>query len=423
MSSDGQINWSRKSLEDLQSFWNAHIEPDLARDGLDLDTRPTYDEITEAGYSGIAYALREHHDLTLSQFLATVGYPQPGSEASYQWGIDAETTIRELELYLGTYLERSGHSESTITSKRSRLARYVRTYDDLYDDARVVERVREDDVAPRDEKQRVRGVFDTFETGLSSTESKFKHVTDVRVFYEWLEEDRDAAFNPAQGAPHEKRWKKATPDEDERDPPALEADDIRAIVNACDSLEQRLLIVATCAWGLRRSEVAALSMDQFAPTDEDSRFDFDAEDPKIVFEERKNGPGRVSVQYGLETLADRYAQLADRDQWNGYLFPSAASESGHVGDGTITDRFKRLVKRAGVSGYDETPTPQYGRRFWYRTYGDAVKRLSKRLETIAEEQGSNDPHVIVTNYYGEEEARKRRREFMREQLADAFGSS
>ncbi|ELY82849.1 hypothetical protein C487_01180 [Natrinema pallidum DSM 3751] len=30
----------------------------------------------------------------------------------------------------------------------------------------------------------------------------------------------------------------------------------------------------------------------------------------------------------------------------------------------ITARFKRIAERAGVDGHDETPTPQYGRRFY-----------------------------------------------------------
>lgn len=424
MSQQETINWSHKSLEDLKSFWNAHIEPDLTRDGLNLDTRPTYEEITEAGYSGIARTLREHHDLTLSQFLAMVGYPNPSSDVddSYDWEIDAETTIRELELYLTTYLDRSGHSDSTIASKRSRLARYVRTYADLYDSAPIVERVREDEVPRRDEKQRVRAVYDTFDAELSSPESKMKHATDVRVFYKWLEIDRDAPYNPALGAPHEDSWAKETPDDDDRDPPAIDAEHVQAMVDVCESVEERLLIIATCAWGLRRGEVAALSIDQFEPTNDEDYFDLDTEDPRIVFgDERKNGPGRVSVQYGLETLADRWEELAERDQWNGYLFPSVTAASGHRTPNTITERFKRLADRAGVSMREETPTPQYGRRFWYRTYDDAVKRLANRAEAFAEDQGSDDPHVVVTNYFGEEEARKRRREFMGNQLAAAFG--
>ncbi|WP_247004361.1 tyrosine-type recombinase/integrase [Halosolutus gelatinilyticus] len=421
MTQKERIDWSRMTLDELRSFWNARVEPDLARDGLDLDRRPTYQEVADAGYSGIAYPLREHHGLTLAQFLATVGYDDPEDDEEYPWGIDDETAVRELELYLETYLRRQGRADSTIASKRARLARYVRTYADRYGSADIVDRIRVGDVPSRDEKQRVRAVFDTFDDDLESAESKYKHLTDVRLFYEWLERDRDAAYNPAVGAPQEQKWSDDTPAAADRDPPALEADHVRSLVGACESLSDRLLVVATCAWGLRRGEVAALSIDQFRPKTDDDRFDPDAGDPMIVFEARKNGPGRVSVQYGLETLADRRAQLADRDGWNGHLFPSTAAESGHVDPDTITARFKRLADRAGVVVRGETPTPQYGRRFWYRTYADAVERLSEQIEAIADEQGSTDPSVVVENYLGEEEARRRRRKLMRDRLAEAFG--
>ncbi|MFC4541901.1 tyrosine-type recombinase/integrase [Halosolutus amylolyticus] len=420
MSQQDTINWSRKSLAELQAIWNAHIEPDLARDGLALDRRPTYEELVDAGYSGIAYALREHHELTLGQFLTTVGYPESDSDGAYPWGIDDETTIHELELYLDTNLPRKGLAESTIDSKRSRLARYVRTYADRFGPADIVTRVREDAVTPRGEKQRVRAVFDTFDQELDSAESKHKHLTDVRLFYEWLAGDRDAEFNPSRGAPHETRWKGATPDEDDRDPPALEAAHVRSLVEACESPAERLLVVAACAWGLRRGEIAALSIDQFEPSS-DGRIDVDADDPRIVFgDERKNGPGRVSVHYGLETLADRVLQLADREDWNGYLFPSSAASSGHVTPDTITARFKRLAERADICVRGETPTPQYGRRFWYRTYADAVETLAERVEAIADEQGSDDASVVVENYLGEGDARKRRRKLMHDRLAEPF---
>ncbi|ELY82848.1 hypothetical protein [Natrinema pallidum] len=88
---------------------------------------------------------------------------------------------------------------------------------------------------------------------------------------------------------------------EDRDPPALSPGDVRALA-ACGSLSERLLVIATCAWGLRRGEVAALSVDQFEPAWFD-HFKFDADGPRIVFSEgRKNSPGRVSVLYGLETL-------------------------------------------------------------------------------------------------------------------------
>lgn len=206
---------------------------------------------------------------------------------------------------------------------------------------------------------------------------------------------------------------KAIPDDIDRDPPALAASDVRELVDACESVPDRLLVVATCAWGLRRGEVASLKRSQFELEDGNHR---------IIFgDERKNGPGTVTIHYGLETLEDRITDLLDCDGWNGYLFPSSAATGGHITPDTVTARCRRLAHRAAVRVRGETPTPQYGRRFWYRTYLKAVKRLSREVQAVADEQGSADARVIVENYLGEEEARRQRREFMREELAEAFG--
>lgn len=75
-----EINWSRMSLEELQHVWDTEIEPTLKREGLDLENRPSSQEGADADYSGIAYALREHHDITLTAFLETVGYVESNSE-------------------------------------------------------------------------------------------------------------------------------------------------------------------------------------------------------------------------------------------------------------------------------------------------------------------------------------------------------
>lgn len=59
--------------------------------------------------------------------------------------------------------------------------------------------------------------------------------------------------------------------------------------DAGESLEDRLLVVATCAWGLRRGEVTSLETNQFYPRTDEDRFDAGADDPQLVFKTRKNG--------------------------------------------------------------------------------------------------------------------------------------
>ncbi|RQG89718.1 tyrosine-type recombinase/integrase [Natrarchaeobius chitinivorans] len=414
--SDTRIRWSHRSLEELQTFWNTTIEPTLHREGYDLAERPGYDDLLEVGYGGIQDALRRHHDMTLSEFLETVGYDDRRSAEEYRWGIQNETTIDELEGYLETVRRRRGLSEHTVRSKRTRLARFARRYRDLFDDADLVARTRDRDLAP-EENTRAMAIFDEFDDELRSPESKLHHLTDVEDFYTYLGTIRNVArFNPVANFRESvyEKWTRETPDRADRSLSSLQAAHVRELVAACDSLEDRLLVLATCAWGLRRGEVASLHHDQFVLSDGD---------PRIVFgADRKNGPGSVTIQYGLEDLEHRLSTLAVEAEWNGFLFPSRAAQSGHISPDTVTNRFKRLARDAGVRVDGEVPTPQLGRRFWYRTYLDAVQALARQVERIAQEQGSTDARVVVENYLGEAEARKRRRKLMSERLAAAFGT-
>jgi hypothetical protein len=69
----------------------------------------------------------------------------------------------------------------------------------------------------------------------------------------------------------------------------------------------------------------------------------------VEFEERKNGPGQVSIPFDRDAAIDRLAELGERDSWNGYLFPSSRSASGHRTRRTILSRFDDLTEKAGLS--------------------------------------------------------------------------
>ncbi|MFC7216511.1 tyrosine-type recombinase/integrase [Saliphagus sp. GCM10025334] len=400
------VNWSRMSLEELQHHWNAYVEIDLERAGYDLDTRPTYQDLLDVGAGGIQYALREHHDMTLSEFLETVGYVEPLSDGSYPWGVADETTIEELESYALTIERRRSLADTTIASKKSRLSTYAQIYRDLHGQADLVDRVA-DPENEGDEIRRVLAVFDELNADLGTDESKIRYRGDVNQFYEHLERRAKASFNPAEQIHREYNWTRSEPDN-----AALSSDQVRRLYQAVENPSEQLLVLGLCAWGLRRSEVAALHVSQLV---------LEGDDPRIHFDERKNGPGTVALIYGAATLADRVDDVGARDRsWNGYLFPSTAASSGHITGETVQSRFQRLAERAGVRVRGETPTSKMGRRFWYTTYLDSQKQLLENLDVIAADQGSSDASVVLKNYLSEEERRKYRREFMRERLADAF---
>ncbi|QCS44684.1 site-specific integrase [Natrinema versiforme] len=401
------INWSQKSLDELREFWYAEIETALRRAGHDLESRPTYQDLVDAGFSGIAYTLREHHDMTLTDFLRSVGYDGPGSEDSYQWGIGDETTIDALEAFLRR-AERK-RASSTADSKRYRLATYVRLYEAVHEMAAIVDRVMDVD-NEYDELRRVEAVLNELDDDLKSNESKLRYLSDIRQFYDHLETRHGAPFNPTDNVDHTEIWTQRL--DGEKDNPALSSAQVGTLYTTADGPEEQLLVLALCAWGLRRSEVAGLHVSQLV---------LDGDDPHIAFDDRKNGPGTVALIYGVPELTDRLDALGSGDrEWNGYLFPSTESSSGHVTGETIQARFKRLAQRAEVRVRGEWPTSKTGRRFWYTTYNQAMSDLLDNLDVIAGEQGSSDPSVVLKNYLSEAERRKYRREFMRERLAEAF---
>lgn len=414
MSDTETIRWSHKSLPELEAFWNTEIEPALRRAGYDLDTRPTYQELLDVGYGGIQYSLREHHGLTLKEFCERVGYFEDDADDTYPWGIADETTLEELESYIQTLRRRRRDlSDTTVNTRRSRLAKYVRIYENFHGDAALIDRA-DDPSLHVDEIQRAIAVFDEIDREISTDAAKLRYLEAVNQFYRHLMRREKARYNPVVSIDEEFGWKRTR-----RNNQPLSVDDVRALNAAADSLEERVLVLALCGWGLRRGEVARLANHQL---------ELDTDDPHITFNDRKNmavddnDQVTVPIIYGWETIAERVAQLESRTgRWNGYIFPSTRSETGHVTPATIASRFEQLAERAGVTVHDETPTPQYGRRFWYTTYRNAVRdRLDNELQFIADEQGSSDPMVIFRNYFSEDERRQLTREVMREQLANAF---
>lgn len=397
------INWSRMSLDELKQFYFTEIEPDLGGSETEI---PSYQDLADHGYSGIAYALREHHDLTVKEFFTdVVGLSPQGSDA-YEWGIDATETVERLNQYLESRSNRHDLADSTIRSRRTRLAKYARTYAELHGQTNLVERATRLETQP-EEITRAIAVFDALDEELESDDSKRSHLNDVEDFYLWLQNRAVAEYNPMVNVRNEfsDGW-----DTDQETKPALDADQVRALYEAAASDSERFLVLALGAWGLRRSEVAALHVSQFVPN---------AEPPRVEFDERKNGPSSVQLLFGVDLYLDRVEEL-DGDDWNGYLFPSSASESGHIAPGTVNNRFRALVERAGVTLRGENPTPHACRRFWYRAYQDAMADLRESVEIVADEQGSSSAQVVIENYLGEEQARRARRDHMRERLSEAF---
>lgn len=398
-------NWSRKSLDELVEFYKNEIAPKRRQEGYDPDEDvPSYQWLVAHGYSGLQYAVRQHYEMTLSEFFEqAVGIGDDKTDDSYNWDIDNEEVVGYLEQYFESQ-QRGATAASTLRSKRSRLAQFLRYYQDLHGTVAIVSRITDVADQPK-EIQRVTAVFDVLDDELESNDAKRRYRSDIDGLYSWLVDRGYGAFNPVR---YDHEWEIQEPDN-----PALSPDHVGQLAAVANNTEDRLIVRGLCAWGLRRNELATLHV---------QNVELQADSPHLSFETRKNGPGTVALIYGKGVLETRIAQLSDRDKWNGCLFPSPNARREHVTGETINRRFKSIASRAGVRVRDKTPTSKMGRRFWYSAYADAVKTVIERLQSVTDEQGSSDPMVVFQNYLSEEKRREYLRDAMRERLGEAFES-
>ena len=400
--SEQTYTWSRKSLDELVTFYECTIGPERQQEGHDPDEMPSYQWLVEHGYSGLQYAVREHHEMTLSAFFRqAVGLGDDVSRETPSWPIDNEQMVEYLEQYFRSQ-QRGAAAESTLRSKRSRLGQFLHHYQALHGTSAIVSRIATIDDQP-EEIQRVTAVFDVLDENLASNDSKRRYRSDVDDLYSWLVDRGYGTFNPVR---YDHEW-----DVGKRDNPALSPLQVGALAAATENIEERLIVLGLCAWGLRRSELAALSVENV---------ELQAESPYLSFTTRKNGPGTVALIYGHDVLSDRIAQLSDRQEWNGYLLPSPNAQCDHVTGETVNRRFKSIASRAHVRHQGNLPTSKMGRRFWYSAYADAVEIVIERLQSVAHEQGSSDPMVVFRNYLSEEKRREYLRDVMYDRLAEAF---
>jgi site-specific recombinase XerD len=401
------MNWSRKSLDELESFYWETIAPAMDRSGMDpMADVPTYAWVTEQGWSGIAYALREKHGLTPKEFFTDIVGVGDDDSGEYEWGIEDGQTIDAFESYLEMLDSRRGLAATTLPTRRTHLARFARLYRHLHGQANLLGQLDDRDAEP-DEIDRCLRVLDEFDEQLSSDGTKLAYLQTVRAFYEYLVDFRRARYNPVANAAKQFRWEREQPDNR-----TMSVGQVRAVYQATKTLEQRLLVLGLAGWGLRPNELATLDASQFTLKEDD---------PHISFDERKNGPGTVALLYGTDAVRRRIDALVTDDDWTGAMFPSNRSDSGYIARETVNRRFKRLAKRADVRVDGETPTAKLCRRFWYKTYQTAVETMVAQLEGIAADQGSQSAEVVMSNYLSERRRREFRREAMRKRLADVFG--
>jgi integrase len=189
----------------------------------------------------------------------------------------------------------------------------------------------------------------------------------------------------------------------------LTPDQVRTLWIVAETDEERILVIGYCVWGVRTGELASVHVNQIT-LDEDEQY--------IEFEEsdRKNGPGQVTLMFGLEVLAKLLDKRRQRSNWNGYLFPSDVTGREWLTGQQMRQRFKELCRKANVTVDGEVATPKHGRAFYYNILADAETDLLEMAGKIAEEQGSKDADAVRDFYLSAEQRRKYRRVFFRRRI-------
>ncbi|NLV07996.1 tyrosine-type recombinase/integrase [Haloarcula rubripromontorii] len=407
-----ETRYSTMDLTDCKSFYRETVVPAMKDDGLNPTVEtPTYAWLNRQ-FPGFVKHLQRRFDLSPGQFYDEIGVPEaPIESGSFEFL--ADNTQQAVEEYLAELSTRRGRADATIDTRRSILRRYMKVYTNIHDTKDLLAPLENPDerVAEMDRVAATFDELDQLDEALTTLASRRKYVQDTRQFYKHLVMFGTAAYNPLADLEIRFGWD-TTPSWDNQ---ALDRDAVQRLYTAATELRDRFIVVACCGWGLRPSEVASLHIRQLnLDPDDDSH-------PYIEFGdgERKNGPGTVALLAGLETVERRIEALAD-PEWSGYLLPSSSATSGHLTAETVRRRFKSVAETAGITVDGTTPTPKTGRRFWYTTYGAAVRRVAERFEDVAAEQGSTSAQVVLDNYLSESEARSHRRAEMRETLAGLF---
>lgn len=409
MASSAQTNWSRKSLDELETLYTTQISSALRHAGYNPNIRPTHDELQEVGYGGLARALRRDHDTTLKHWcINELGLKTRESDhEKFTWNTANQDAIDLFNRFLDAHTH--GWEYATYVTNRARLNKYITAYENANPHRNITDALDDPEEKP-DERARVREAFRILDTTLAAPNSKLQYYSTINAWYDWLEREGIFAYNPADGIQNEFSW---DPGDPENQP--LTADDVHALYRTTTNSSQRLLVIGLAAWGLRRSELAALHEDQLVLDPPDG------ETPYIDFQHRKNGPSQVNLLYGIDVLQERLNTLAAAPDWNGYLFPSPTASTGHRTGRTLYNRFQRLADDAGVTVEGETPKPHMGRRFWYEAYQEVVTELVAALRGVAKDQGSDDVATMARHYHSPEARRQARHDLMAQELEDTFG--
>lgn len=414
------IPWEEFTKEDFINFYWETIAPVLEREGYEVDKPQPAHAYRSLGMGRYIAAIRRHFDCTFKEFLQNeIGLETGGDEHEINWATDDDRTQDLLDDFIDDLRRRNSNIESENTLQRIAYNQnsFLEEFETAHGTSKLVptlEELDEDEIYDY-----VLDVYDLLNERVNSVNTKTRYIEDHGKFFSYLSRPGGPlTSNPIPDIAKRFNWTRKEVDALER--PALDWEQVQDLWYATETLEEKVLVIAACAWGLRTNEIASLHINNLH-FDPGPGAPFNG--PVVTFEQRKNQPNPVNVIFGRTVVNERIDQLRNQygDEWNGYLFPSRDRRSEHLESKSILiRRFKPLANRAGVTVNGKSPNLKMARRFWYHNYWEGQQRLFELVTYAAEEQGSTDPEVVVENYLGDLSRLEFMRLWMRSGLGEAF---
>jgi len=414
------IPWGSFSNEEFIQFYRRVTAPVLEEEGYDPDRPQPADVYRRFGFARYMQAVRRHYDYTFREFLIEeVGIVEEENPHEYNWPIDDEETKEWLDKFVQDLRKRDSTKQKESTVRRIAHNTYVflKEWEAAHGSTDIIQTLKD---ADEDESYvLVLEVYDRLNARDITVNTKVRYVTDHSFWFEFLTHPTNPLeYNPIPDVQARFNWTRKEIEVLERS--ALSPSHVKQLWKHTETLEEKMLLIAACAWGLRSGEIASLHIDQLIL---DPEPDDDFTGPVVDFGDRKEGPSTVNIVYGRNVVEKRIQQLKEEfgDEWTGYLFPSTDHRTEHLRGKTILDgRFQPLAQRANVTVDGDEPNLKQARRYWYQRYWTGQQRYHELVTLAAEEQGSVDPVVVETNYLGDLSRLEFSRLWVRRELAEAF---
>ncbi len=375
------------------------------QEGLRPDEKPTHEWINNHGFSGIqGYASRvgktvDEVLLEECEFDERSCKPLPGHHA-------------ETKRLVNEWLEKEDESfqrwdDTTVTDARTHIRKLLEISMEQLGSDNLLRPAR---ASKQEGVQLVEKLFTGLNEHLESSGARYNYGTSLSSFYRYLVTYDEADHNPAEVLLPRMGWKY------ERQSPAYELtpSQVRNCWEATESLQEKVLLLMLAAAGLRPDDT----------TIPDARDDVVLERGRAhirLEKARKNGPGKVALMAGREYVDVYLEELAQRDDWNGKLFPSEQSASGARTTAWIRSQVDQIVTRADVTFPDGSkPTPKHFRAFWYNEFVAARQAFMSQVQWVADEQGSSSAKIAEQHYLNDHASREHFRRFAQSRFEAAF---